>query len=228
MAESGRTDPLDGMISLVASPIAAGIRSFDQFRKGADELLRGVENFNTTMENLNDTIARVNRMLNEFEEPIRAIMPQITRTVKLAEDLSSRLAGPVDQVAPGLTRLAETLNSPVLAALPRDLGEFMNVINDLGRRMSPLAQLAEQAGGMFGLRLPGFPGRPSATPPTPAATTTPSASASPASAPPGDRTAATATPAKKATARKAPAKQTTAKKPTAKKPTASTATRARR
>lgn len=202
MADTGRTDPFENMIALVAGPIASVIRSFDQLRKGADELMRGLENFNTTMENLNETAARVNRMLNEFEEPIRAIMPQITRTAKLADDLSNRLAGPVDQVAPGLTRLAETLNSPVLLSFPRDLGEFMNVINDLGRRMSPLAQVAEQAGSMFGLRIPGFSPRPSAptTPPLPAP--------APARAAP----AKTSTTTKKAAAKRTPAQKTAAKK----------------
>ena len=156
MADTGRMDPFENMISLVAGPIAAVIRSFDQLRRGTEELLRGMENFNATMETLNETASRVNRLLNDFEEPIRAMLPQLTRTVKLADELSTRLAGPVDQVAPGLTRLAETLNSPIFNTLPRDLGQFMEIINDLGRRMSPLAQLAEQAGGMFGLRIPGL------------------------------------------------------------------------
>ena len=117
------------------------------------------------MENLNETAARVNRLLNDFEEPIRAMLPQLTRTVKLADELSTRLATPIDQVVPGLTRLADTLNSPVLRALPTDLGQFMEVINDLSRRMSPLAQLAEQAGGLFGLRIPGLSPRPATAPP---------------------------------------------------------------
>ena len=117
--------------------------------------MKGLENFNATMENLNDTAGRVNRLLNDFEEPIRAMLPQLTRTVKLADELSARLSGPIDQVAPGLARLADTLNSPVLMALPTDLGAFLDIINDLSRRMSPLAQVFEQAGGLFGMRFPG-------------------------------------------------------------------------
>jgi hypothetical protein len=165
MADIGRTEPLENVISLVAAPIAAVIRQADQMRKGADEVMRALENFNSTMENLNETAARINRLLNDFEEPVRAMLPQLTRTVKLADELSNRLAGPVDQVAPGLARLAETLNSPVLTSFPRDLSQFMDIINDLGRRMSPLAQLAEQAGGMFGLRIPGLGTRPSSPAP---------------------------------------------------------------
>lgn len=187
-----RTDPISDLISLVAGPIAAVIRSFDQLRTGSEELMRGLQNFNTTMETLNETAERVNRLLNDFEEPIRALMPQVTRTLQAADDLTSRLSGPLDEVIPGLNRLADTLNSPVIAALPHDLGAFLDAMNDLVRRLGPLAQLAESAGGLFGLKLPGMP-RPAA--PTPPAT--------PAKA---------ATPAKKQAAKKQAAKKQAAKK----------------
>jgi ABC-type transporter Mla subunit MlaD len=184
-----RTDPFADVISLVAGPIAAVVRSFDQLRKGADELMRGLENFNTTMTNLNETAERVNRMLNDLEEPVRAMLPQIRRTVDAAESVSTRLSGPVDDVIPGLQRLADTLNSPVLRSLPTDLGQFMTVINDLSHRLGPLGQFAEQAGRMFGIRLPARP-----EPSAPAAAETPPA------------TAAAKSPAKKrAPARKKPA-----------------------
>src|SRR4051794_37262814 len=140
MADPGRTDPFADIISLAAGPIAAVIRSFDQLRRGADELMKSFENFNTTMANLNETAQRVNRLLNDIEEPVRAMVPQATRTVKLAAELSSRLSAPVEAVIPGLDRLANTLNNPVLRDLPTDLGQFMEVINDLARRMSPLSQ----------------------------------------------------------------------------------------
>jgi ABC-type transporter Mla subunit MlaD len=154
VTETGRSDPFADVISLISGPITAVIRSFDQLRKGADELMRGFENFNTTMTNLNETAQRINGLLNDFEEPVRAMLPQIRRTIDAAENMSTRLSGPVDDVIPGLNQLAETLNSPVLQTMPADLGEFMNVINDLSRRLGPLGQFAEQAGKMFGLRPP--------------------------------------------------------------------------
>lgn len=167
MSDAGgtRTDPFADVISLVAGPIAAVVRSFDQLRKGADELMRGFENFNRTMSNLNETAERVNRMLNDLEEPVRAMVPQIRRTVDAAESISARLAGPLDDVIPGLQRLADTLNSPVLRSLPTDLGQFMGVINDLSHRLGPLGQFAEQAGKMFGLRPPTRPEPPPAKAP---------------------------------------------------------------
>ena len=219
MAETGRIDPFSDVISLISGPIAAVIRSFDQLRKGSEELMRGLENFNRTMINLNETAERINRLLNEFEEPIRAMVPQLTRTVKLADEMSLRLATPIDQVVPGLARLAETLNSPVLRSLPTDLRQFLEVINDLSRRMAPLAQLGEQAVGMFGgLRIPGL------TRPVPAAPAAPAAPQPVAAPPPTPEPAApsaapaTTARAKKAAPRKAPAtRRATAKKAPAEK-----------
>jgi hypothetical protein len=204
MAEPGRIDPFSDVISLVAGPIAAVIRSFDQLRRGADELMRGFENFNNTMSNLNETAQRVNRLLADFEEPVRAMLPQMTRTVKLADQISSRLAPPVDQVIPGLRRLAETLDSPVLRSMPTDLNQFMSVINDLGRRLSPLTQMAEQASSMFGLRIPGLGASGTRSAATPTATPPVQAVAKPATA---------TTRSKKSTAKKAPAKKRPAKSP---------------
>jgi hypothetical protein len=199
MADSstGR-DPFENFISLVSGPIAAVIRSFDQLRKGADELIKGLENFNRTMANLNETAERVNGLLNEFEEPARTIIPQVLRTVKVAEDLANRMAGPVDQVVPGLNRLAETLSSPVFTTLPNDLNGFVDAINDLVRKLSPLGQIAESAGGLFGLRIPGL-SRPAA-PPQPVVTAPEPQRAAPARKRPTKKPAAK--PAKKATAKK--------------------------
>ena len=176
------------------------IRSFDQLRRGSDELLKGLENFNRTMENLNATAERVNGLLNEFEEPVRAILPQVMRTVNLAEDARQPGVGPIDQVVPGLTRLADTLNSPVITSLPTDLGRFVEAINDLVRRLAPLGQIAESAGGLFGLRIPGM-SRTSPTPMLPVAE-------EPTEAPPVPKKAAAA--AKKAAPKKAAAPKKTA------------------
>jgi ABC-type transporter Mla subunit MlaD len=204
MSDTGRTDPFADVISMFAAPIAAVIRSFDQLRRGSEELMKGFENFNATMANLNATAERINRLLNDFEEPIRAMMPQVTRTIKMADELSTRLAVPVDQVVPGLTQLANTLNNPVLRRLPTDLGQFLETINEVGRRMSPLSQLAEQATSMFGFRLPGF-----GTPPA-RSTPAPVPAAAPAASPPAParKRAAKSTPTRKRSpAKKAPARK---------------------
>ena len=130
MSDHARTDGLADLINLVAAPIAGGLRAAEQVRRGVDELFRAVENLNRTMENLNDAAERVNRLLGDLEEPIRIMIPQLTRTVRVADDITQRLD-------------------------PRQLGEFMTLAADLVKRLGPLAALAENAGGLFGLRLPG-------------------------------------------------------------------------
>ncbi len=154
MSEETRSDPLADVINMLAAPIAGGIRTFDQFRRGVEELFRAVENVNTTMENLNEAAMRINTFLAEVEEPVRAIIPQVTRTVKAADEITSLMEGPVRATAPRIERIVETLGSPGFTALPNQLGELM-------QRLGPLAQLAENAGGLFGaFRMPGLSGTP--------------------------------------------------------------------
>ncbi len=202
MAGEERSDPLSEMINLFAAPLAGTIRSFDQFRKGVDEFLRGVENFNRTMENLNETAERINVVLAEIEEPIKAAIPQITRTVRAADEMMQVVSGPAMAVAPGLNRLAEVLSTPGLAQLPTQIGQFTEVMTDMSKRLGPLTQLAESAGGLFGgLRLPGMP---------PARPT----------APPAEKPAATKSAVKQPAAKKSAAKRPAVKKSTAEKPAA--------
>lgn len=199
-----RTDPFAEVINVLAAPIAGGIRSVEQFQRGIGELFRAVENLNTTLENLNETATRVNRLVADVEEPIRAMMPQVTRTIKAADEITRVLHGPVRSTAPNLEKIVATLSSPGFASLPTQLGQFMEVIGDVSKRLAPLTQFAENAGGLFGgFRLPGMPGSQasSGAKPTPA------------------KPIARAEPAPAAAAKRAPAKKSSAKKSTAKKST---------
>ena len=198
-----RPDPLADLFTLFAAPLSGTVRSIEQFRKGVDEFLKGVENFNRTMENLNETTERINSLLTEVEQPLRAAIPQVTRTIKAADEMMQVVSGPAKAVAPGLNRLAETLSTPAFAQLPTQIGNFSDVLDEVSRRLAPLTQLAESAGGLFGgFRIPGS--RPSA----------------PAEMPAVERQPAETAPPKKAPAEKAPAKKPAAKKATAKKATA--------
>jgi len=164
MAES---DPLSQMFNLFAAPLAGAVQSFDQFRRGVEQFQRGVENFNRTMENLNETAERVNGLLAEVEEPLRAAVPQVTRTVKAADEMMKIVSGPAIAVAPGLQVLAEALNNPALKQMPHQLAQMNDVMGDVSARLAPLGQFAESAGGLFGFKLPGFTGasnRPAAGP----------------------------------------------------------------
>ena len=154
-------DPLADVITLVAAPIAGAVRSVEQFRTGVDEFLRGIENFNRTMESLNETAERMNVLLQEVEEPIKAAVPQVTRAINNADEMMQVVSGPAMAAAPGLARLAETMNTPAFRQLPDQLATFSDVLVDMSARMAPLTQFAETAGGLFGLRKPGAGQRPS-------------------------------------------------------------------
>jgi ABC-type transporter Mla subunit MlaD len=152
-----------------ANPLNAITKSIGQFQRGVSDFLSAVENFNKTMQQLHGVAERVNNLLDTVDEPIRAFVPQITRTLKAADTMVEQLSGPIDRVAPGLSRLADVLASPTLMTLPSDLSEFVGVLSDLAQRLQPLGQMAESAGSLFGLRpftsLLG--GTPPPTPPVP-------------------------------------------------------------
>lgn len=195
-----------------ANPLTGITKSVSQFQRGSNELLVAIENFNATMGQINEVASRVNRLLDDVEPPIRALMPQITRTLRSADTL-------VEQ----------------MSVMPKDLSEFMGILGDVARRLQPLAQLAESAGGMFGLKglsglsglgglLPGGSGpRPVAPvgPPPPApAGASPRRSAPTPTSEPARTAPAKKAPAKRASAKKAPVAKTPAKKAPARKATA--------
>jgi len=211
-----RPDPMADLFTLFATPLSGTVRSIEQFRKGVDEFLKGVENFNRTMENLNDTTERINALVTDIEPPLRAAIPQVTRTVKAADEMMQVVSGPAMAVAPGLNRLAETLSTPAFAQLPAQIGAFSDVLGEVSRRLGPLTQLAESAGGLLGgFRIPG--GRPAA--PAPASHPAPEAAGIEpvAEYAPAIKLSAKRIPAKKSPAKKAPAKKGAAKKAPAKK-----------
>ena len=171
-------------------------------------MLKAIENLNRTMENLNEAATRVNALMADIEEPIRAMMPQITRSVKAADEMSQLLEAPVRAAAPNLERVVEALSSPAFATLPNQLGDFMSTLGEVSKRLGPLTTFAENAGGLFGgFRMPGMGG----------ARQTPDLSEPEVATVTVERAPAKKSVAKKTTARKSTAKKTTAKKTTAKK-----------
>ena len=78
------------------------------------------------------------------------------------------VSGPAMAVAPGLSRLADALSTPGFTQLPAQLGQFTEVMTEMSKRLGPLTQFAESAGGLFGgLRLPGMASSPRPAPSTP-------------------------------------------------------------
>jgi hypothetical protein len=155
------------------------------------------------------------------------MMPQLTRTIRAADEITSMLEGPVKAAAPNIQPLVTTFSSPGFAAIPGQMGEFMNLLAEMSRRLTPLTQFAENAGGLFGgIRVPGMSSRPSGqtTAPTTPSTSRDEAAANtttPANEPAKDGATAEKTAATKAATKKTTAKKSSAKKSTAKKSRAS-------
>lgn len=207
------SDPLAEVINLLAAPIASGIRSVEQVKRGVDEVWRAVENLNRTMETLNETAQRVNALLADIEEPVRAAIPQLTRTIKTADEITQRLDGPIRAAAPNIERVVDTFAAPGFAEIPSQIADALGTLGEMSRRLSPLAAFAENAGGLFGgLRIPGVGG----PRPTPDAARPTTATAGVSEPTPAERSAAARSGGGAATApgtTKRPAKRAATKRP---------------
>lgn len=204
-------DPTSDMFALLGlpNPLSGLMRTAEQFRRGVDEMLTTMARFNDTLDQLNGVARRVNGFLDEIEEPMKAAMPQVTRTVKAADAITQQLSAPIERLTPSLVRLAEVLGNPSIGRLPGDLVSVVDSLGELTRRLQPLTQMAETAGSMFGLRsLGGFLPRGSER----------GGSGGSTSPPPPTPAPAKKAPAKKAAPQKASTKtSTTTRKPASKK-----------
>ena len=145
---------LSDLLSLFGSnnPLAAMSRSAEQFRTAVTSFVEVVQSFRQTMDNLNTVASRMNRMLDDIEEPMRTVMPQITKSAETASRMLATMREPVERVAPALTQLADTLNNPLMTDLPRRMTETMDVLSSIPRALGPLGQVADLAGGFVGSR----------------------------------------------------------------------------
>lgn len=102
---------LDRILGMVGSldPVECGTQAVNSAKRTADALVSIVENFASTLENLNKTTVRVNALLDEVEEPLRRLMPQVSQglnTLSSLGDASSALTELAKGIGP-LTQLAE-------------------------------------------------------------------------------------------------------------------------
>jgi hypothetical protein len=102
---------LDRILGMVGSldPVECGTQAVNSAKRTADALVSIVENFASTLENLNKTTVRVNALLDEVEEPLRRLMPQVSQglnTLSSLGDASSALTELAKGIGP-LTQLAD-------------------------------------------------------------------------------------------------------------------------
>jgi uncharacterized protein YukE len=188
-------NPLADVLSVLTLP-ANAIASF----------FEAMQSFRTTMEQLNGMAARVNRLLDDVEQPIRTLTPQVAKAAQRADKLMDTMTDPIDRLAPQLIRLSETLANPALRQLPQELNDLMTALSDVPRQLAPLTRMAQSAGNLFGFR--GLGEAPAPAPPIPA-TSTPAVATPPASTKKAS--------AKKSATKKAPAKKAGGRRPTAQK-----------
>ena len=218
-------------------PSAAITKPIAQFQRGVSDFLSAVDNFNKTMEQMKSVANRIDAMLDNLEEPVKALVPQLTRTIKSADAMVQQLSGPVDRVTPGLSKLADVLDAPSLGTLPGDLTKFMTTLSGacpttatagsdgrvrrqslrhpfaVGVAADGYATGRQPIGAIAGRRGRGEGGSAAGA----CSATKAVRKRSPAKKAPAKKSAAKKTTAKKAAAKKAPAEETTAKKAVAKK-----------
>ena len=154
MADQQRSDPITDFFSLAAGPIAAVIRSFDQLRKGSDELMRGCRTSTTRWRRSTTPPSgqrAAQRVRGADSHAAAADHPH-------TEDRRTR-SPPVWlarwRMSPLGSNACAHASTPRAGGLADRSGSVSRAINDLVKRMAPLSQLADSAGGLFGLRLPG-------------------------------------------------------------------------
>lgn len=108
---SSPTNPLEQLLALASliDPIDFATKAVDSTRRTTDALITILENFASTVDNLNKTTTRVNSLLDEVEEPLRRLMPQMgmaMNTLATMGDVAMQLGELSKRLGP-LTTLAE-------------------------------------------------------------------------------------------------------------------------
>ncbi len=117
---------------LAAFEVVAGLLSSVDFASFASSSIsttkKALDGLIATAENVASTIDNLNRTT--------------TRINSLLDEVEEPLRRLMPQIAAGMNSLAT-------------LGDAVSALGDLSRRLGPLTQLAENAGGLFGLRTTG-------------------------------------------------------------------------
>ena len=81
-------------------PVTEGVKLAEQGRRTVEALIVALENFGATMDNLNNAASRVNRLLDDVEEPIRRIAGMADQAGSLVSFLPSLASRAVSNLAP--------------------------------------------------------------------------------------------------------------------------------
>lgn len=81
-------------------PVTEGVKLAEQGRRTVEALIVALENFGATMDNLNQAAARVNRLLDDVEEPIRRIAGMADQAGSLVSFLPTLAGKAMSNLAP--------------------------------------------------------------------------------------------------------------------------------
>lgn len=109
--QSTPPNPIEQILALLGSvdPIDLASKAVDATRRTSESLLLVLENFASTIDNLNKTTSRINTMLDDIEEPLRRIMPQVGGAMNAMAsmgEVAAQLGDLTKRLGP-LTTLAE-------------------------------------------------------------------------------------------------------------------------
>ena len=119
-----------------ANPLMAIGRMVETVMQVTGDIVQSIGTFNDTMTELNKVAHRVNALLDEIEGPVAEIVPLVQSSAKQAKSTLKKVDGVINQIG----------------TLPADVTKAVATLGDLAGRLGPLAQFAEVAGGMFGMK----------------------------------------------------------------------------
>ena len=110
-ASQQTTNPIEQLLHLLAlvDPIELAGKAVDTTRRTTETLVTVLENFASTIDNLNRTTTRVNALMDEIEEPLKRVMPQLGNAMNAMATMgeaATQLAELSKRLGP-LTTLAE-------------------------------------------------------------------------------------------------------------------------
>ena len=119
-----------------ANPLMAIGRMVETVMQVTGDIVQSIGTFNDTMTELNKVAHRVNALLDDIEGPVAEIVPLVQASAKQAKSTLKKVDGVINQIG----------------TLPADVTKAVATLGDLAGRLGPLAQFAEVAGGMFGMK----------------------------------------------------------------------------
>jgi methyl-accepting chemotaxis protein len=136
--ESSRNFPLTDLLSLLGgvNPLVTAGKILETVVTMSSEMIQSVSTFNDTMLEMNRMVHRVNSLLDEIEGPVRQVVPLVEGSLTQAKGTLKKVDAVLGQIG----------------SLPSDVAKAVTTLGDLASRLGPLAQFAETAGGLFGIK----------------------------------------------------------------------------